>query len=118
MTPALRDTATAEGTIYSRDSYSSLPSSKQASGRRENLLKLDRGEFVTVVGWLEGDGTKVVERVCTVLPAVIKPNNNAHWQVNPGSAYVRPLDTILEAIHIVNSRCPPPDAIYRGDLPA
>ena len=63
MTPALRDPVTAEGTTYSRDSYSSIQSSKGSSGRRENLLKLDRGEFVTVVGWLEGDGSKLVARV-------------------------------------------------------
>ena len=63
MTPALRDPTTVEGITYSRDSYSSIQSSKVSSGRRENLLKLDRGEFVTVVGWLEGDGTKLVARV-------------------------------------------------------
>lgn len=63
MTPSMRDPAASEATTYSRDSFSSLPSSKGTGGRRENLLKLDRGEFVTVVGWLEGDGTKLVSRV-------------------------------------------------------
>ena len=63
MTPAMRDPAAPEDVVYSRDSYSSLAQSKSSSERRDNLLSLKRGEFVTVVGWLEGDGTKLVERV-------------------------------------------------------
>ncbi|WWC64434.1 uncharacterized protein I303_107044 [Kwoniella dejecticola CBS 10117] len=77
-----------------------------ANGRRERAhlvnresLSLSRGEWVNVVGWLEGDGQRMIRKVKT------------------SSSYAKPLPIILEAIHISNSRPPPSDAMYRGNSP-
>ncbi|WWC71873.1 uncharacterized protein I206_105832 [Kwoniella pini CBS 10737] len=63
-------------------------------------LSLNRGEWVNIVGWLEGDGQKMVRKVKT------------------SSSYLKPLPFILEAIHVSNARPPPLDAMYRGNTPA
>lgn len=58
-TPAMPEITPAEHLVYSRE-----PTVSNSTGtRKDEPLKLERGEFVTIVGWLEGDGTKLASRV-------------------------------------------------------
>ncbi|WVF73185.1 hypothetical protein IAT40_008004 [Kwoniella sp. CBS 6097] len=76
--------------VYSRNPQRPPAEWNQENGyeNRENL-SLGRGEWITVVGWLEGDGERMVRKVKT------------------SSSFVKPLPLILEAIHISNARPPP-----------
>lgn len=80
------------------------------------MLQIGKGELVTVVGWMEGEGSKLASRVSGPV------SHSGHFvqliapKVNLGGRYRAPMSTMLEAIHIANSRLPPDNAVYRGSL--
>jgi len=61
QTPALRHLPQDDG--YSRPSAREVTNTKGES-RERGPLSLERGEFVTVVGWLESDQAKLSSQVC------------------------------------------------------
>ncbi|WWD19516.1 hypothetical protein CI109_103977 [Kwoniella shandongensis] len=102
QSPSISDISSAQDSLYSRQpQLPSIPSTISASGlvNREKVT-LNRGEWVSVVGWLEGDGSKMVRKVKT------------------SNSYLAPLPLILEAIHIANSHVIPPSPLYRGQIAA
>ncbi|KAK8853102.1 hypothetical protein IAR55_003803 [Kwoniella newhampshirensis] len=103
QSPSITDVSSAQDTIYSRQPQTSLPPSSSTFSsivvNREKVT-LSRGEWVCVVGWLEGDGHRMVKKVKT------------------SASYLAPLPLILEAIHIANSRLIPINPVYRGQIAA
>ncbi|OCF32215.1 hypothetical protein I316_06129 [Kwoniella heveanensis BCC8398] len=96
-TPLLGETVRYDQTPLQRPPMLDSPATATATaavgaermyGNRENIT-LARGEWVCVVGWLEGDGERMVRKV------------------KVSSSFVKPLPLILEAIHISNARPPP-----------
>ncbi|RSH91626.1 hypothetical protein EHS25_008995 [Saitozyma podzolica] len=59
-------------------------------------LRIERGEWICVVGWLEGEVSRRIE-------------------LAPESGFRSPMELVLEAIHIAPSRPPNGSAIYRGE---
>ncbi|WVW86019.1 hypothetical protein I302_108057 [Kwoniella bestiolae CBS 10118] len=98
QSPSLKDISSATHSSYASASQG-IPENGRVPINRESLA-LQRGEWVNVVGWLEGDGERMVRKVKT------------------SSSYAKPLPFILEAIHISNARSPPVDAMHRGNSPA
>ncbi|KAK6909560.1 hypothetical protein I203_103581 [Kwoniella mangroviensis CBS 8507] len=99
QSPSLKDVSAAAGS--SSHNHTAQSSSEGRSGRvaiNREALTLNGGEWVNVVGWLEGDGERMVRKVKT------------------SSSYLKPLPIILEAIHLSNARPPPVDAMYRGNI--
>ncbi|WVQ67134.1 uncharacterized protein L199_005329 [Kwoniella botswanensis] len=100
QSPSLKDvSAAAESNSYTQTVQSSSEGQLGRGPVNREPLTLNRGEWVNVVGWLEGDGEKMVRKVKT------------------SSSYLKPIPIILEAIHLSNARPPPVDAMYRGSIP-
>jgi len=107
QSPSAKDVSHLEGGVYSRPSPPTVRpvnatgfAEDESEGRWRERLRLDRGEFVCVVGWLEGDARRLARKV------------------NPGPTYNRPLELMLEAIHVSASRPPPNGAVFRGSIRA
>ncbi|WVR07799.1 hypothetical protein IAU60_004842 [Kwoniella sp. DSM 27419] len=100
QSPAATDVSSASDSVYSRTGQRMAiqPSSGLHRAVNREHVSLARGEWVCIVGWLEGDGSKMVKKVKT------------------SASFLKPLPIILEAIHISNARPPPLDALYRGTL--
>ncbi|WWC91575.1 uncharacterized protein L201_006521 [Kwoniella dendrophila CBS 6074] len=101
--PSGIDVSSSADSMYSKDPQIPSPTNITDFGSSPKLvnresLSLNRGEWVNIVGWLEGEGEKMVRKVKT------------------SSSYLKPLPIILECIHISNSRPPPIDAMYRGNM--
>lgn len=62
------------------------------------ILRLDRGQWVVVVGWLEVDGRRIPRKKDT------------------RSSYAPPISVVLEAIHVAPTREPPVGSLYRGEV--
>lgn len=112
--------------VYPEDNASScgiarVSGNRDVVGVARERLRLDVGEWVTVVGWLEGDVRKFRKEVGDWFDSWSRRLGSRQLQdlnVVDFGRYATPLPVGLEAILITQSRPPPPDAIYRGELPS
>lgn len=91
--------------------FAPAPRTPQTAGlvNRERL-RIERGCWVCVVGWLEGELAKRPK-------SVRKLQSDGLSQSQGVGSYAPPLEVVLEAIHISNARPAPNGAVHRGDLP-
>ncbi|WRT70359.1 uncharacterized protein IL334_007357 [Kwoniella shivajii] len=101
QSPSVKDISAVQDSMYSRNPQPPSPvmmTGKEGNYVNREMLSLSRGEWVSLVGWLEGDGSKMVRKVKT------------------SSSYLKPLPLILQAIHISSSRPPPINGLHRGSV--
>ena len=77
-------------------------------------LRLHRGEWVCVVGWLEGEGSGIVKKVGRYFKALTYVDRVL--QINLPDNYDSPIPIILECIYIVPSRAPLQNGLVRGEI--
>ncbi|GFZ48456.1 hypothetical protein JCM24511_06204 [Saitozyma sp. JCM 24511] len=103
--PSAKDVSEAYGSVWGAGETSQPTSVPVLEGvgvgsagliNRERL-RIERGEWVCVVGWLEGEVSRRIE-----LP--------------PESGFASPMEIVLETIHLSPSRPPMGGTVYRGEV--
>ncbi|ORY28141.1 hypothetical protein BCR39DRAFT_535606 [Naematelia encephala] len=104
QSPAVKDLSYVQDSIWSRHGPSTTGNKDEERVVSRGLinrerLRLEHGDWVCVVGWLEGPAPKRIQR-----------------NSEETSIYASPLPVTLEAIRISQARQPSENAIFRGTL--